>query len=228
LKLEMAPQSKYLWLNWTISCALGELLGFSAAALVAVSSDALAASYHIQIPRLAYLGIVGIGGLIEGGILGWFQWRVMQRQVPNIPGKHWIGVTALIGMGGWILGMIYPLFFADSVQSAESARQEPGPFLYFTLVVLFGAAMGAAFGFFQWIVLRRYALKSWYWIPANSIGWALGMLCIFVAAAIPDQHSSTAMIRVLIAAGGITAGLCVGAVTGLFLLRITPPESPNQ
>jgi hypothetical protein len=58
------------------------------------------------------------------------------------------------------------------------------------------------------------------WIPANALGWAVGMVFIFLGASWPD--ASTGWPLILLAGGlsGIAGGLSVGVVTGFFLLRI--------
>ena len=48
------------------------------------------------------------------------------------------------------------------------------------------------------------------------------MFWIFLAASIPDASTPLMLVVGMGAAGGILAGLSVGAITGLFLLHIDP------
>jgi len=83
-----------------------------------------------------------------------------------------------------------------------------------------GLLLGSIFGLFQWFSLRKYAIRSYTWITANAIGWAIGLGWIFLFASIPSENSSLAFNILMGIIAGILAGLSVGAVTGYFLDKL--------
>jgi hypothetical protein len=84
-----------------------------------------------------------------------------------------------------------------------------------------GLLFGAAFGVAQGPLLRGLDERAVVrWSVANALGWAVGLVWLFVAASIPDDGWPTGLIIVLAAAAGALAGLSVGAITGAALVRM--------
>ena len=71
-------------------------------------------------------------------------------------------------------------------------------------------------------MLRRQVRGGWRWIAGNALGWAVAVPWISVAAALPSEHAAWQRIVGLGAAAGVLAGVSVGAVTGVVLLRLRP------
>jgi uncharacterized protein (DUF486 family) len=88
------------------------------------------------------------------------------------------------------------------------------------LAAILGVVLGAIFGTFQWLALRKHTLKASRWILANSLGWVPGLAFIFVGASIPTAETGLAVIVILGLVSGLLGGLSVGGITGLFLVRI--------
>ena len=82
-----------------------------------------------------------------------------------------------------------------------------------TLVLL----LGAIFGLFQWIALRRHSARAARWIGANALGWALALPWSYVAGASAHERGAASALSV---AAGVAMGLTLALVTGVFLRGI--------
>jgi hypothetical protein len=165
--------------------------------------------------RLLVLAVMVAAGAVEGLSLGYFQWRAMRSRLPELRAGQWIGVTALAAAGGWLLGMLPP-----TLLQTGSVLLEPVVSDTFFVVLLLGLVTGAVFGAAQAWVLRRHVLHAARWIAANAVGWSVAMLWIFLAATLPDESTPVVTTLGLGAAGGLVAGLCLGAITGRWLPRL--------
>ncbi len=50
-----------------------------------------------------------------------------------------------------------------------------------------GLFLGSLFGYFQWLPLKPCSRRSLEWVPANALGWAAGMVFIFLGASLPNE-----------------------------------------
>jgi hypothetical protein len=212
------------WLRWTFNCAFGELIGIALAGAIAFSVNFAVGEPQTFFPKLLVLLAAMISGLVEGSLLGFFQWRVLKERFPRLPRREWIFYTVAIAVLGWFLGMLPSLFFIPQ----EVAPLEPAgvdidnPYLFAGLSIAVGLVLGALFGLFQWFSFRKYAQKAARWIIANALGWGIGIGWIYLAASLPDENTSLLLNVGLGLMGGALAGLSVGAVTGIFLIRMRP------
>ncbi|WP_128543236.1 LapA family protein [Larkinella soli] len=216
------------WKTWALSCALGELLGIGAAGAIAVAFNHLLGEPGTTAGKALNMAVMVSAGVLEGSLLGWFQWRVLRLRFPRIPAREWISYTVFVAAGGWLLGMAIPLFFSAN-NPTQKPLAEPPLAVVLLMSMLMGLILGGLFGAVQWLVFRKYARNTFRWIYANALGWSVGMLWIFVAATLPDARTPGGTIIVLGIIGGILAGLSVGGVTGWFLKRIVaenPQPSP--
>ena len=83
-----------------------------------------------------------------------------------------------------------------------------------------GLVLGTLFAIFQRLELKRHTSKTSRWILANALGWALGIAIIFLGASIPSVNSVPAVTILIATISGLLVGLSVGAITGLFLIRL--------
>jgi len=208
------------WWKWTINCGIGELLGISAAALMAFSITYYLGAPETPIDKLLGLFIMLFAGLIEGFILGTLQWKVLQLKFPNISYRKWTKVTIMVAMIGWFIGTVSSLYLVEIEEISGGALAEPIISMTLLYASILGLFLGALFGYFQWLVFKQYALHTAKWIWANALGWAIAMALIFFFATLPDANTSTLTILVYGIIGGVFAGLSVGAITGFVLNRI--------
>jgi hypothetical protein len=214
------PPTSYalLWRDWTLACALGELIGIGLSAAAAVYIILRIGETINDSERLFVLSTMTAVGIVEGAAVGYFQWRILRHVFPTLLRAKWVGVTIAVAVAGWVGGMTPSIFFAPS------AAQEPfDPSLALTIgmALVAGIGAGTAFGVAQWVILRKHARRAYLWIIGNAVGWGVALMWIFGAAALPTPDSSAATITVIGVLAGILAGLSVGAITGGSLLLIT-------
>ncbi|MCU0354802.1 MAG: hypothetical protein MUD08_13855 [Cytophagales bacterium] len=218
------------WRKWTISCAAGELLGIGCAGAIAFLVNRALGEPVMLAEKLIVLGCMLGAGAIEGTLLGWFQWRVLKEKILPLTARDWIGMTVLIAVLGWGLGMLPSLFFIpDNPKPTETAAPSAfeNPWVFAGLSIGAGLVLGAMFGLFQWFALRKYVPKSASWITANALGWGAGLGWIYLFASLPNEQTPLWVNVLLGIAGGVLAGLSVGAVTGWFLLKIVSFQTPK-
>lgn len=213
--------ARALFGRWLLACTAGELLGIGAAAGVALTVAAALGEPGSLGGRLLVLLAMVLAGVLEGTLVGGFQWRVLRRRFPHVRARAWVGATVAVAALGWFVGMLPPTFFMGPEAGARPAS-EPGLAQVAVLAAGFGLVAGAAFGGGQWWVLRRHAARAGWWVAANALGWAVGMPCIFLAASLPEAGTARALTVLLGAAGGVLAGFCVAVPTGAVLVRLRP------
>ncbi len=208
---------------WTLYCATGELLGIGCAGAMAFVVNSVIGEPKTLLLKLSVLLLMLFAGFIEGLLLGIFQWNAIRYKFPKIPRNHWVLYTVLIAVLGWFLGMLPSLFFLPTEPSPNGNSQTidfNNPIVFALLSIGTGMVLGTLFGLFQWFVLRRYAQKAYQWIIANALGWGLGLGWIYLFASLPDENTTLIINITLGVFGGLLAGLSVGAVTGLYLVKL--------
>ncbi len=214
-----------VWRRWTLACGAGEFLGIGVAGMLAFAYLQWVGEPETGWEKTGQILIGILAGMFEGFILATFQWHILGKLFPSLPARMWIGYTMLVAVLGWILGMVYPTFFSSG-QQAQGVPIEPPFALVIAGAAAMGLILGALFGWFQWLAFRKYVRRTNKWIRANAFGWLVGMIWIFACATWPDEESSLTIILLAGSLGGILAGLSVGSITGLYLLKILQDQPP--
>lgn len=212
-----------LWKRWTINCTIGELLGIACAGGIAFLVNSIIGDPIDIGSKIIVLIAMMFAGLVEGAVLGYFQWKVLVTKFPKMSQKEWLFFTILVGVLGWFLGMLPSLFLIpeSSYESgANGSINYSSPFIYAILSISMGLILGAIFGLFQWFSLRKYAVNAYQWIIANALGWGLGLGWIYIFASIPDEKSTLLFNIIMGVCGGSFAGLSVGMITGFYLVKL--------
>ena len=213
------------WGKWVAANAIGELVGLCGVFAAGFAFFSLVGEPKSAADILPLAGLTVVLGAFEGGIVGYAQWRVLRTMFPTIGSSSWLTATALGAIIAWLLGMI-PSTVA-SFQSASSPHppQEPSESTVLILAAGLGAVGGVILSFAQWRVLRRAAEGAGWWLPANAIAWAVAMPWIFflVGATVAERRTASSIALFL---GGLgVAGAVVGAIHGVFLVRVIKPRS---
>lgn len=201
-------EDRRLWRRWTLFCAIGEFVGMAAA---------------FSLPSLAALGIMVLAGAAEGLAVGVCQWWALRERFPRITISGWVRVSVIAAAVGWLLGML-PSLFAGHSSTMEASFTAPPPMVQYLAAAVLGAILGSGFGAMQWTVLRHHTLQAKQWIVANALGWAIAMIVIFAGANSAPKETPVAELLLLGGFTGIIAGLCLGAITGTFLVRMKPSD----
>jgi len=197
--------------SWIAACALAEGIGMTAASAASRAANEVGGGF------LGALGVIVLGGLVEGSALGLLQSWWLAHRFPGLSRAWWSVVTVVVAGLGWAAASLPGL-------GAASDGDQP-PLLLIVLGALsLGAVMGALLGAAQALVLRKAVRHPWRWVSINALAWAPAMAIIFVGAMLPDARWLTPTVILLGSATGIIAGAVLGAVTGW---RIPDVDGPS-
>jgi hypothetical protein len=209
------------WRQWVAANAIAELVGLGGAALIGVL---VFARFEAALtPLLAALIMIVGGTFLEGVMVGVAQWLVLRQAISRMPWKSWIAATAVGAFVAWTLGMIPSTIMSMAETESAAASPEISEWIIFSLAALMGLVLGPILALPQWWVLRRYVERASWWIPANALAWMVGMVLVFVGVGLtPESISLVSALFLLITFA--LAGATVGAIHGLFLIRLLKQE----
>jgi hypothetical protein len=88
--------------------------------------------------------------------------------------RYWLWWVAAT-VGGWIIGyVINSVIIAAFNFTEEMVMQGDRPELILASILAL-VSMGLAVGWLQWLVLRRQVASSTLWVPATTLGFAVGI-----------------------------------------------------
>jgi hypothetical protein len=211
-----------LWRRWVLANILGELGGFGVAAMVGAASAWLIGDNESALANAIMIGIMVLTGAIEGTAVGWAQWRVLRRVLPELPRRAWMLATILGAVVAWAIGMTAGVSMGSADVTETTAMMVMG-----LLIPVFGTILG----FGQWLVFRRYVERAGWWILANAAAWTIGMVVIFAGMSLPLDEEAVILMALIGILSGVLAGALVGAIHGLVLIwllsgRLT--ETPHD
>jgi hypothetical protein len=226
-----------LWLRWVFANSMGEMVGLG----LTFGLGYLIINYLGEMTglwgTLLSFGLMIATGVVEGLIVGIAQFWGMHPLVHR-PDDHrlgikqavWLRATILGALLAWfagslpfmIINLAYGAVASDVTQSATlEVAAEPPQSMVLLLAACAGLVAGAVLAFFQWRALRRHFFMAGWWVPANSLAWAVGMPLIFTAIDFVFSMSSLAWQIVAFLASLALTGAVVGAIHGVALLLIT-------
>jgi hypothetical protein len=210
-----------LWRRWVLAFTLGELIGFGGIPALGGALAFWVTDSVDAVPRsLLLYSVAVLGGLGEGAVLAWFQTRVLREYLPGLNVRRWIVVTALAAAFAWACGMLAPTL-DDLIELSTPAQIT----IWVPASVLILFSIGSA----QAWVLRGVVEFPHRWITANLLGWLAGLPWTFVLPALVSESAPIAVWVITFVIAGVLMGFTAGAVTGLFLLRLTPiDEMPPE
>jgi hypothetical protein len=206
--------ASYLWRRWVAAFTLGELIGFGGIPVAGTALALWATNSLDSIARSLILYTVAIvGGLGEGAVLAWFQWRVLRDHWPTLNRRRWLTATALAAAFAWACGMLAPTL--DDLIGLSAPLQ-------LSIWVPAGLLILASIGVAQAWALVGVIERPRRWIVANVLGWLAGLPWTFVLPALMPEGTPAAYWIVTFVIAGVLMGLTAGAVTGAFVIRIPP------
>ena len=210
-----------LWPRWTLANAFSELVGLGLTFLVTgLVFTKLNGQQTISGIVLSFLFAV-TSGAVEATIVGLAQWWAMYPWFPSIEKFAWWRGTLIGALIAYVLGYLPSTLMSMGETTASNAPMaEPAQWAILLLAAGMGAVGGAVLSFAQWLVLRGKVERAGLWIPANMLAWLFGMPVIFWGIDMAFKMSAwwqsvSVMAGTLFVAGGI-----VGAIHGLFLVRL--------
>ncbi|WP_280236018.1 hypothetical protein [Nocardia cyriacigeorgica] len=204
-----------MWRRWLVTVTAGEVVGFAAPALTAVTAG------PIDDPVAA--AALALAGMVEGAVLGWFQSSVLCTAVPRLDRGRWVLATAIGATVAWTVAVT--MILAEGFQRWPTAAAVP-MLTAGALVIVF------SLGVSQWFVLRDHVVDAGGWIGATAAGWAVGLL-VFTAITSPlwQPGQSGWVVLAIACAGALFMAVAMAAVTGSFLvwlLRAQPHRIGNE
>ncbi|MEJ2737181.1 MAG: hypothetical protein P8189_27075 [Anaerolineae bacterium] len=125
-----------------------------------------------------------------------------------LPRSAGMTIGALVGIAQWIV--LRPLFRQSGWWILASAVGWAASYTLLSMVLpvgdvfLYGGVIGVTIGAAQWLVLRRWASRSGWWVAISTLGWAVGPIL-----------------------GTSLTGAVVGATTGLALELLRQHARPE-
>jgi hypothetical protein len=213
-----------LYARWILANALGELIGLGLTFTVGISSVMLIGEPHGTLVAIALGLMMAASGAIEGVIVGIAQWWAIQTYLPAVSRKSWVAATVIGALVAWTFGSIPTTMMSIDTDPVATSAFEPEASLMYLMAGLMGALLGIVLALAQWVILRRYVDNAWWWLPANSVAWLLGMPVVFKAVDLAQKAGSPVQ-ALLIFAGALTlTGAVVGAVHGIALVKLASQE----
>jgi hypothetical protein len=186
--------------RWLALVALGESAGFAVAAATGVT-----VAVTEPAPVLAFLMLLAAGA-VEGALLGVGQVLALRAlPIERSLLRRWPGLTGLAAVLAWSIGLLpstlpglgwlNPVFWG--------AASLLGPVLLTTIPAA------------QLFLLRRMVRRPWRWLPANILGWLVGIGWTLAVSPLVDPSTPILRIFALYAGAGVLMALTIATATGL-------------
>lgn len=211
-----------LWLRWTGANALGEMLGLGLTfAITGWYFSSQQGSPNAAGILLSFIVAVVSGG-VEATIVGLAQWWAMHPWFPSISRVSWWLATLVGALIAYVLGYLPSTLMDMSASASQSttAPVEPPQWIVLLLAAGMGAVGGFVLSFAQWLVLRGKVKRAGLWIPANMLAWTFGMPLIFWGIDLAFKMAEIWQSVLVMAGALLLAGGIVGAIEGLFLVKM--------
>ena len=209
------------WLRWIGANVAGEVVGFGAAGTAIAALGATVDEASGPAGLLLALGMVLLAGVVEGSAVGYAQWLMLRRLLPELSRGSWVAASVAGGTLACGVGMAIGTTAADMMGGASpgAASAEPPLWLILAGSAVIGIVAGALLSAVQWLVLRRSSAGAGCWVPAHSAGWALGMV-VAIAGLDPVFDSEALLVQI---GGSVLVGLAMGAAAAAISGLALPP-----
>ena len=213
---------RWIWANaWSELVGLGGTFAFGFLLFSGLDQTSVSAT----LAGVAFAIVAG--AMLEGGVVGWAQARVIRARVPDFSYRRWIWATVIGAGTAWLLGMIPSTLMSLRDPGADSTpTPEPGTGALLLLAAALGVILGPVLSLPQYFVLKPIVDRASRWILANAFAWAIGMVVIFAGIGTLPGAPGALRVGVTVSLSCLSAGALVGAVHGRTLLRLT--ERPDE
>jgi len=216
----MTDTESQLYRRWILANAWAEAAGLGTTFVVGRAVAPLLDSSIGAILMGAGAAIV-LGTLLEGTLLGAAQARVLRQALPDVSARSWTSATMLGAAIAWSLGMVPSTLAALSTSPGlQPAPIEPPVLVQYSLAAALGLITGPILGAAQYRVLRGYVDNAGWWLVANAVAWALGMVAIFVGMDLVPWERGGLLVAASEYAVCAASGAAVGSIHGHVLVRL--------
>lgn len=217
-----------LWSRWTLANALSEMIGLGLTFVVIGVFSSLV-EQNTAAGILLSFAVAVLSGAVEAALVGLAQWWAMHPWFPSIERFAWWRATLVGVLIAYALGYLPSTLMSMGEATASGAPMaEPAQWIVLLLAAGMGAVGGAILSFAQWLVMRGKVEGARIWIPANMLAWLFGMPVIFWGIDLAFKMNALWQ-SVLVMAGTLfAAGAIVGAIHGVFLVRLANNNQIGQ
>lgn len=218
-----------LWSRWTLANAFSEMIGLGLTFAITGLFFSGLGEQNTTASILLSFTVAVLSGAVEATFVGLAQWWAMHPWFPSITKFAWWRGTLIGALLAYVLGYLpSTLMSMGEAAAANAPLAEPAQWVVLLLAAGMGAVGGAVLSFAQWLAMRGKVNRAGLWIPANMLAWLFGMPIIFWGIDLAFKMSALWQ-SVLVMAGTLfVAGAVVGAIHGLFLIRLTDNKSSMQ
>ena len=213
-----------LYSRWVSANALGELIGLGLTFVVGFGSVMVVGDPQGTLEAIGLGLLMVASGAIEGVLVGAAQWWAMRKALPEINRKSWIAATVIGALVAWTFGSIPTTMISTNPDAAGAPAVELGTGMMLLMAGVMGVLLGIVLALAQWVVLRRTVPNAWWWLPANSAAWLLGMPVVFGAVDLAQGAGTGWQALLIFAAALALTGALVGGVHGLVLVKLASQE----
>jgi hypothetical protein len=202
---------------WIRSCVLASVAAMTLAAVISVVVSAYLAQYRSGTYKVVAVELVAMASVVEGALIGYFQWRVLRRLFPTMSSSYWVSATMIAAGAGCLLSWLPTSFALTTALASRIGDVTPEPAVIARVSLVTGALVGLVWGVAQHAVLRLHAHRTGSWILASITSWAISFVCLYVAAFLPDRATNPLIHIALGALAGLVLGLTLGLLQGRVL-----------
>lgn len=195
-----AVDPAWFFRRWLGLMALGEGAGFAVAAATGV-----AVAVTEPTPLLALVVLLAAGA-IEGALLGAGQVLAL-RALPLERSilRRWPVLTSLAAVVAWSIGLL-----PSTLPGLDWSKP-----VIWVAAGLLGLVLLATIPAAQLILLRRAVRRPWRWLPANMLGWLVGISWTLAVSPLVDASTPIPQLLALYVVAGVLMALTVATATGL-------------
>ena len=205
---------------WMRSCILATVVALTLSALVSLFVSGYLVQYRSGVYSVVRAELIVTTSILEGALIGYFQWRVLRRIFPTVSSRMWVGVTMIAAGSGCLLSWLPTSFALTSALASRIGDVTVGTAAAVRICLVTGALIGLVWGVAQYAVLRLHVHQGGRWILASVAAWTISFVPLYFAAFVPDRTTSPIVHVLLAAAASLVLGTLLGLVHGRVLVAL--------
>jgi hypothetical protein len=218
--LEATNVNNEIYSAWRRACLMGAVFAVTISAIVATVVRMKLAEHRSGIYTVIAVETVALAAILEGAVIGYFQWRVLRRVFPTMSSSAWVGATMIAAASGCVLSWLPTSFALTSALATRIGDVTMSPWATARVVLVTGALVGLIWGIAQFAVLRLHVHHAGAWILSGVITWTLAFAALYFAAIWPDRTVDYTFHILLATSAGAVLGALLGVLHGGALVRL--------